>query len=255
MKNNLPEKFIAMGFVPGYPSLGSSYKIAEILIKNKIDVLEFSASFSEPVADGPVLAKAHQEVIKNKISKKQIFDFYKKLRQSHQNQFFFVIEYANIIYHTGIENYYKKLAQAKINALLIPDVPLEEIGPYKKMAEKYNVGQVLIVSPNLKKDHILEIAKVSEPFIYLTAVTGVTGKRKTTERSTLDFIKNVRKLTKKPLIVGFGIQYLAQAKQIFKAGAAGIVICSKLVGMRDDYKRIEKYSRKFSFFLTFKGFV
>lgn len=255
MKNNLPEKFIALGLVPGYPSLASSYKIAEILIKNKVDIVEFSASFSEPVADGPVLAKAHLKVIKNKITKKQIFDFYKKLRQNHQNQFFFVIEYANIIYHQGIENYYKKLAQAKIDALLIPDVPLEEILPYKKMAEKYQVGQVLIVSPNLKKNHILEIAKVSEPFIYLTAVTGVTGKRKTVEKSTLDFIKNVKKLTKKPLIVGFGIQYLAQAKQIFNAGASGIVICSKLVGMKDDYQKIKKYSGKFSSFLTCKGFV
>lgn len=243
------EKFIALGLVPGYPSLASSCKIAEILIKNKIDILEFSASFSEPVADGPILAHAHQEVIKNKISKKQIFDFYEKLRQKYPNQFFFVIEYANIIYHAGIENYYKKLAQAKIDALLIPDVPLEEIRPYKKMAEKYQIGQILIVSPNLENDHVLKIAKVSEPFIYLTTVTGVTGKRKTIETSTIDFIKRVKQLTKKPLLVGFGIQYLAQIKQIFKAGASGIVSCSKLVEMRDDYQKIEKFS------LTFKGFV
>ncbi|MEK9166062.1 MAG: tryptophan synthase subunit alpha [Patescibacteria group bacterium] len=255
MKNNLPAQFIAMGLVPGYPSLASSYKIAEILLKNKVDVVEFSASFSEPVADGPVLAKAHQEVIKNKISKSRIFDFYEKLRQKHQDQFFFVIEYANIIYHAGIENYYKKLAQVKIDALLIPDVPLEEIRPYKKMAEKYRIGQILIVSPNLENDHILKIAKVSEPFIYLTTVTGVTGKRKTIAKSTLDFIKTVKRLTKKPLLVGFGIQYLAQIKQIFKAGASGIVICSKLVSMKDDYQKIEKYSRKVSSFLTCKGFV
>lgn len=227
--------FLITGFVPGYPTPELSLEIAQTLLANGADILELSASFSEPIADGPTLQLAHQRVLASGFKKKDAWELYKKIKAP-----LFLIEYANIIYHQGIANYYKKAVEAGINYLLIPDVPLEESLPFVQAAKKYGIAQIFMIAPTTPDDRmrrIVEAAKESlqnssnilKTFLYLVSITGVTGSRKEVSGETIEFIKRIRTLTDMPLIVGFGISKKEHVFDLIDAGANGVVTCSAIV--------------------------
>src|SRR3989338_3639694 len=89
------------GLVPGYPTPPLSLKIAETLARAGADILELSASFSEPIADGPTLQLAHQRVLASNFSKNDAFTLYKQIKKLTHLPLF-LIEYANVIYHCGL---------------------------------------------------------------------------------------------------------------------------------------------------------
>ena len=95
------EGALIIGTVPGYPDLETSFEIVKKIVNSGADILEFSSSFSNPIFDGPVLANAHQKVLYSGITKKQIFDFYKKIT-IYFDMPIFVAEYVNIIYEIGL---------------------------------------------------------------------------------------------------------------------------------------------------------
>ena len=263
----MKKPILITGFVPGYPNSKATIKIAQTLVDARADILELSASFSEPVADGPTLQLAHQRVLKTKFSKSQAFALYKKIAKLRNGTEpaasagsvpfhppLFLIEYANIIYKWGFDRYYKAASRAGINYLAVPDLPIEESAPFIKTAKKYGIAQIFLVAPTTPDKRVKEIIKAARvgtghcpvqtdirtgqcpvptdalnTFLYLVSITGVTGSRKDVSCETLNFIKRVRKLTKLPLIVGFGISSPQHIKQVLSAGANGVVTCSKIV--------------------------
>ena len=133
------------GFVPGYPNKNLSLSIAKACLNSGADILELSASFSEPVADGPTLQLAHQKVLASNFSKADAFRLYEKIKFETKTPLF-LIEYANIIYKIGFDDYYRRAAGAGINYITVPDVPLEESAPFVKAAKKYDIAQIFLLS-------------------------------------------------------------------------------------------------------------
>lgn len=221
---------LIVGTVPGYPNLKTSFEIIKTIVKSGADILELSASFSDPIADGPTLVQAHQKVLNSGISKNQIFDFYKKITQSFDIPIF-VIEYANIIYKIGLDRYFKEMSNSGIENLIIPDVPLEEMGPFYNTSLKHKVNLALLVAPTSSNLRIKKIVKKSKSFLYAVSITGVTGVRKKIGSLTINFVKRLRKLTSLPLVVGFGISKPEDIKILNKLGVDGVVICSKIVNL------------------------
>jgi tryptophan synthase alpha chain len=240
----MAESILITGLVPGYPNQNLSLKIAQTLIKAGADILELSASFSEPIADGPTLQLAHKRVLDSSFNKHQSFNLYRKIAKLTDKPLF-LIEYGNIIYQWGFDRYYHAAAMAGIKYLAVPDVPLEESAPFVEAAKKYNIAQIFLIAPTTPNERVLDIARKAQKtvtwsenltrsqlpssFLYLVSVTGVTGSRKTVSAETINFIKRVRSLTNLPLIVGFGISKSAHIKAVIAAGADGIVTCSPIV--------------------------
>jgi tryptophan synthase alpha chain len=222
---------LAVGIVPGYPDLKTSFEIIKAIVEAGADILELSASFSDPVADGPTLQQAHAHVLRQKISKAQVFDFYKKIRKNYPDLPMFVIEYANIIYRHGIDNYYKKLKQSGIDLILIPDVSLEELKPYSAVAKKYGIDQSYIVAPTTDNKRLKKIAPHVKGFIYVVTITGITGARKRVEQETKKLLQRINRATKIPLLAGFGISKPEHVKATLKSGADGVVTCSQVLNI------------------------
>ena len=230
------------GIVPGYPNTPTSLSIAQTLLDSGADILELSASFSESIADGKTLQLAHNAVLASGFTKSEAFDLYKKIKGLQALSLLpaplFLIEYANIIYHYGIDAYYKKVAEVGINYVLIPDVPLEEAIPFVEAAQKHGIAHIFMLAPTTPDERVkksVELAKratTKQPlstFLYLVSVTGVTGSRTDLRKETVDFIRRIRSLTDLPLIVGFGISKQEHIKAVTDAGADGIVTCSAIV--------------------------
>jgi len=219
------------GIVPGYPNIQTSFEIAKTVIRAGADILELSASFSDPVADGPTLQQAHSKVLQQGISKAQIFQLYKKIRAFSPNTPLFVIEYANCVYRPGINNYYQNLANSGVDALLIPDLSLEEASPFLKAAREHKINQVFIIAPTTPKERLVEISKVSSGLLYLVTITGVTGQKEVFLQETATLIQKVKQATDLPLIAGFGISKPQHVQQALSAGANGVVTCSAIINL------------------------
>lgn len=236
--NKISEKFrelalkkegaLVIGTVPGYPDLETSFEIIKKIVNSGADILELSSSFSDPIADGPTLTHAHQRFLELGITKNQIFNFYRKITASF-NIPIFVIEYANIIYKIGLDKYFRQLKKSGIDTLIIPDVPLEELKLFYDSAEKNEICLAMLVAPTSSDKRIKLISHKSKTFIYCVLVTGVTGARKEMSADTINFIKHTRKLTKLPLISGFGISQPEHIKILFEYNVDGFVICSKII--------------------------
>ena len=232
------------GIVPGYPNLKTSFEIAKTVIKAGADILELSSSFSDPVADGPTLQQAHAQVLQQGISKAQIFQLYKKIRIFSPSTPLFVIEYANCVYRPGINNYYQNLANSGVDALLIPDLSLEEAVPFLKAAQEYNINQVFIIAPTTPKERLSKISKTSSGFLYLVTITGVTGQREIFLQETAELIQKVKQTTDLPLIAGFGISKPQHVQQALLSGADGVVTCSAIINLINQHLDQERIMLK-----------
>jgi len=255
----MKKPILITGFVPGYPNTHTSLKIAKTLHHAGADILELSASFSEPIADGKTLQIAHARVLARGFTKADAFRLYKKIKHETQAPLF-LIEYANIIYQHGIDRYYKKAASAGITYLGIPDVSLEESEPFVKAAKKHGLAHIFFIAPTTPNARIKKIATAAKhtpatnvplpTFLYLVSITGITGSRKTVKAETIQFIKRVRKLTELPLIVGFGISSKAHIKKVVAAGADGVVTCSPIVDMVHTEKQPTRLLKSIQAYVT-----
>ena len=257
------QSILITGLVPGYPTAELSFEIAQTLHQSGADILELSASFSEPIADGPTLQLAHQRVLASGFTKKDAFALYKKIKEA-TNAPLFLIEYANVIYQIGFDAYYKQAADAGINYILVPDVPLEESAPFREAARHNGIAHICMIAPTTDDERVQTIVKEAQKytarasesatlpfptFLYLVSITGVTGSRREMNEETLCFIKRVRNITSLPLIVGFGISAREHIAAVTRAGASGVVTCSPIVEVAHTFAhtpatmqtRIKKY--------------
>lgn len=234
----MKKSILIPGFVPGYPNKKMSLQIAKTLHQSGADILELSASFSEPIADGKTLQIAHARVLAQNFNKADAFRLYKEIKRETGAPLF-LLEYANIMYQLGIDTYYKRAAEAGINYIGVPDVPLEESRAFVHAAKKHGLAQIFLIAPTTPNARVKKIAAQARQtrarrhplptFLYLISITGITGSRKTVKNETIQFIKRVRRLTTLPLIVGFGISQKAHIKKVTAAGADGVITCSRIV--------------------------
>ncbi len=240
MNNKIRQKFnelidkkevaLIIGTVPGYPDLETSFEIIRAIKDSGADILELSASFSDPVADGPTLTEAHQKFLSQGINKNQMFDFYKKIN-SQLNMPAFIIEYANIIYKIGPDKYFHQLNKSGIGNIVIPDVSLEELSLFSKAAIKNQIDQALIISPTSLINRVKKITKQSKGFVYAVSVTGITGARKSIEPETIKYLKNLKKTVSLPIVVGFGISNPDQIRILKNCGVNGVIVCSAVINL------------------------
>ncbi|MEL7316370.1 MAG: tryptophan synthase subunit alpha, partial [Cyanobacteria bacterium J06559_3] len=129
----------------------------------------------------------------------------------------------------GVETFFQDIAAAGVRGLVVPDLPLEEVGSLMKTAQKHGVEVTLLVAPTSPKDRIQAIAEQSQGFIYLVSVTGVTGIRTEIQSRVQDLLTELKAITGKPIAVGFGVSQPEQAAQLQSWGADGVVVGSAFV--------------------------
>lgn len=212
----------------GDPSEEFSLRQVETLVRNGADFIEFGIPFSDPTADGPTFQAACSRALKNNITPTKCIQGLKKLRESGLEVPIVVTTYYNIPFVFGVDNFLNEIKEAGAQAIIIPDVPVEEAGDLLDAGKKTGIHVILQVAPTTTEDRLKEIANSTSGFLYIVNVEGVTGARETTEDSTLKLIERVRKYTDVPLIAGFGISKGKHAKTMISAGADGVVTGSAI---------------------------
>ena len=212
----------------GDPYEGFSIDLIKTIVNNGVDFIEIGCPFSDPTSDGPTFISACTRAIKEGMTPKKFIQGIKELRNSGIKTPIIVTTYFNIVYQHGIQKFLKDIKEADADGLIIPELVIEESNEIQKYGDKYGINIIYLIGPYSSEERIKNIVKKASGFLYLCAVTGVTGAREDVKNSTLELIKRVKKYTDLPLFVGFGISKPQHVKTLLKNNADGIIIGSAI---------------------------
>lgn len=201
------------------------------------DFIEVGLPFSDPVADGPVLATASYKVLKAGASTESVLQSCNALKEyivkSNNSKKIFIMTYANKVFHRGIETTMKKFAESGIDGIIIADVPFVESQRFVDCAIKYNLDYIHFITPESTHKQIQTISSAATGFIYTISLRGTTG----TSLTISDEIKEILLLSKKyarvPVVLGFGIQNKDDIQQALEY-ADGFIMGTALVGKLEE---------------------
>ncbi len=226
-------KPIFMPYFPlGYPDLDTSIDVIEALAKNGADLIEVGLSFSDPLADGPVIQKATQVALEQGITVKKSLQAVVELRKRGVDIPLVLMGYYNPMLAYGLEKFVRDAADAGADGFIVPDLPMEESDEFVGATHASPLPLIQMLAPTSSSERMERIARDAKGFIYLVSVTGITGERKTIAEGLADLIANVRKHTDIPVCVGFGIGTPEQAREVGKM-ADGVIVgtaCVKAIG-------------------------
>jgi tryptophan synthase alpha chain len=212
----------------GDPDLETTAAALKQLDQQGADIIELGVPYSDPLADGPVIQAAATRALAQGVTLERVLDVVRQVGPEIQAPIVLFLYY-NPILNQGIEPFLEKIAAAGVKGLVVPDLPLEEVEVLTKPAKAAGIEVVLLVAPTTPKERLTAIATHSQGFIYLVSVTGVTGVRSTIQGRVGDLLKDLRGVTDKPIVVGFGVSQPEQAQQLKQWGADGIAVGSAFV--------------------------
>lgn len=220
------------GFVPfltaGDPDLAATRRYVRALAEEGADIVELGVPFSDPVADGPVIQAAAQRALERGASLLKVLALLKSLRQDGARTPVILFTYLNPALRLGLDRFARSAAAAGAQGVLLVDLPVEEAAPWRRALAAQGLELVLLASPTTSDERLRLIGRSGGSIVYYVSREGVTGERKGLPPGLAARLVRVRKLTGKPLIVGFGVQEASQAK-VLAAHAAGVVVGSALV--------------------------
>jgi tryptophan synthase alpha chain len=229
----------------GLPSMAATLDIITACEKGGASVIELGIPFSDPVADGPTIQKASFQSLKAGTSLAASLKLISQLRRTSEIPVI-VFTYYNPVLAMGLERFCKRAAASGADAVLIPDLPLEESLVVQHAAEAHGLHLIYLVAPTSSDARIKAIAKQARGFIYVVAVKGVTGARSSLNTSVTPLLKRIRRHTKLPLCVGFGISEKRHVSALV-GQADGAVVGSALVNLIMKSKRAELTKKVQSF--------
>ncbi len=189
------------------------------------DAVEVGIPFSDPMMDGPVIQRAGVHALDRGATPVRVVD---DVAAAGVGVPVAVMTYYNIVFRAGHRRMARSLRAAGIGAAIVPDLPLEELGPWAEEADAAEVATVLLVAPSTPGPRVEEICARSRGFVYAVARMGVTGERESIGSETADVVRRVREVTDAPVCVGVGVSTPTQARAVCEV-ADGVVVGSALV--------------------------
>jgi len=207
----------------GDPDLATSRDIALAAIDAGAEVIELGVPFSDPVADGPVIQRASERALKHNTSLEQVLKLAAEIREQSQSAGLIIFTYLNPILRMGLEKFCKVARHAGLDGVLVTDLPVEESTEYVCAAKSNGLATVFLAAPTSTDQRLKAIAHASTGFVYAVSRTGVTGARKQLTDDAQNLVRRIRKFTKLPVAVGFGISTPEQFRAVGEFAEAAVV--------------------------------
>lgn len=220
-------------FVPflmlGDPTFDDCLALVDTVVAAGADALEIGVPFSDPVADGPTIQRAHLRALDNGATVARSIKLIKKIRHRYPDLPLGMLVYGNVPFTRGIERFYQEFSEAGADSILIPDVPVREGEPFRTAAHKAGVLPIFIAPAQASAGTLEQVASASEGYIYAVSRDGVTGTEK--ESSTVGLAASVEAIAHyggAPILLGFGISTPQHVRDALAAGAAGAITGSAI---------------------------
>lgn len=189
------------------------------------DAIEIGLPFSDPVMDGPVIQLASQMALEGGATPVSILA---ETRDLDVGIPLAVMTYYNTIHHAGHERFAHQLLSAGVVAALVPDLPLEESGPWCAAADAAGVETVMFAAPTAPDERLPLIVARARGFLYSVGLLGVTGERAELAATAASLAKRLKALTDVPVLIGVGVSNAEQARQAVQV-ADGVVMGASVI--------------------------
>lgn len=223
-------KIVCVFLTLGYRSLGQTERLISAFEQVGVDVIELGLPFSDPLADGPTIQHSSDEALKSGIRTKHAFRLVDKLRRKGVRLPILLFSYFNPIFRLGAREFARRLKNSGFQGVIVPDLPPDEERTFQSLLKKRGLAQVHLAAPTSEDRRILEIARRSDGFIYYVSLRGVTGARKVLDPELAGRVIRLKKMAKKPVLVGFGVSDPAQVRKICRF-ADGVIIGSAVINV------------------------
>src|SRR5216683_291439 len=207
----------------GDPDLATTREIVLAVIEAGAGIIELGVPFSDPLADGPVIQRASERALKHGASLEHVLKLAAEIREHSQSVGLIVFSYLNPILQMGMQKFCKVARHAGLDGVLITDLPVEESAEYLRAARKSDLVTVFLAAPTSTDERLKQIAAVSTGFVYAVSRTGVTGARQQMPEDASGLVERLRRFTKLPVAVGFGISTPEQFASVGKFADAAVV--------------------------------
>ncbi|WP_372773960.1 tryptophan synthase subunit alpha [Mangrovibacterium sp.] len=200
------ENILSVYFTAGYPQLNDTVSIIEKLVANGVDLIEIGMPFSDPVADGPVIQNSSLVALKNGMTIEKLFEQLRDIRKKVQIPLI-LMGYLNPVLQFGLEPFCQKCAEVGIDGLILPDLPMNEYQEnYREVFTRYNLHNILLITPQTSDKRLKQIDEASHGFIYMVSSSSTTGAKSNVSDFQKEYFERINKaqLTN-PRLIGFGI--------------------------------------------------
>ena len=221
------EKALIAYIMAGDPSLDETEAYVRQLADAGADIIELGVPFSDPIADGPVIQQAAERSLRAGTSLRKILAMVRSLRTKTQVPLV-LMAYYNSIFRYGEAAFCRDAAAAGVDGLIVPDMPTDEAGTIHPLAEAAGLDVIFLLAPTSPSTRQSSVARLSRGFIYYVSLTGITGAKLTDKVDVGKKVREIRRHTKTPVAVGFGIATPDDVRQVAQI-ADGVIVGSALV--------------------------
>lgn len=209
-----------------YPSQEATTAILRQLDRVGVGAVELGFPFSDPVADGPVIQTSFVRALERGFKVAQAFEVVASVRSEISLPIIAMVSYS-VIYRYGLESFVQNAARAGYDAILSPDLSVEESQPLVEMASRHGLVVPMLIAPTSPSSRRDTIARTCSGFIYCVSVAGTTGERDQLPAELAEQVQSLRKYGK-PLCVGFGVSQPKHVAKVWEI-ADGAIVGSAIV--------------------------
>jgi tryptophan synthase alpha chain len=227
--------------IAGFPSLEANWQMLELMGEAGVDLVELQMPFSEPVADGPVFARANQQAIAGGLKLEQYFALLERTAAAFPFPVL-MMGYYNTAFRLGHAAFCDQLHARGGAGFILPDLPVEEYGDLFEHSARCDLSPVMLMAPTNSEARLAQIGQRAQGLVYAVARKGVTGSRTELEQGIYEFIGRCRRATDQPLGLGFGLRQGEDVRRLQGKAEVAIVGSALLEGWerggQDGYRKL-----------------
>ena len=233
------KKALVAYLVGGDPDIESTLLLMKLFVEAGVDIIEIGVPFTDPIAEGPIIQKAHDRALQKNVSLSSIFNMIKNFRVDDNETPIVLMGYLNtFISHKDL---IKENEKNVLDSILVVDIPGESnLADYGLDSNKVNT--ISLISPTTKENRIKSIAQNSSGFVYYVTLRGVTGSSNLDIDEISKNIQEIKKYASVPTLAGFGIKSTEDARLLAKC-SDGVIIGSSLVKMIEENSGSREFDR------------
>ena len=210
-------------FTAGYPDVETTKQILHDIEKRGVKICELGIPFSDPIADGPTIQTSYYAALEAGVTLQKLFDMVRSYRAEGGNLGLLMMVSYSIVFRRGVERFCTDAAEAGVDGLIVPDLPIDEADSFAPLASANGLCNVMLIAPTTDENRKIEIAKHSNGFVYYISVSGITGERAKLPPQTITAVAELKKHTDTPICVGFGISNPETVIEVCKVADGAIV--------------------------------
>ncbi|KAA0446122.1 MAG: tryptophan synthase subunit alpha [Candidatus Thioglobus sp.] len=219
-------------FIPfitaGDSGLDNTFELMQTLVENGADIIELGVPFSDPMADGPVIAKSHERAVSADVSLQDVLNLVQKFRQTNDKTALVLMGYLNPIEVFGYQKFAIAASKSGVDGVIVVDMPPEEAADLKQNLSANSIDLIFLIAPTTTDKRLKSLAKIASGFVYFVSLKGITGAGNLDVETVNNNLSRIRQFIDLPIGVGFGIKDAATAKAVSKFSDA-VIVGSSLV--------------------------